>query len=373
MKELKILVLLIIITGIIYWGVEPLAHSVMSPHVAPADYTFKDSIKTAPVYDLIHKPLADEANAKIRSELLDNRDVTTLSSEEIEEIDAKVKELFETQHKDAINAQAQAEFDKQTAEWNQLINDTFPTLTNTIANGNAAKGQELATGNCIACHSIESQGFPQAMDNATFSSTYGVVPPDLSNIGYLYDSYYLFNFIKDPVVASKLSHKFPPDGSRAHPMLAYKDMNSDEEIADMVAYFKSIAPSEMDNKTVFLESCARCHSVKYDDVYALSTAADVNAYMGVRVIPDLSMIIRARSVEYLHTFINDPQKQLPGTSMPRVGLTENAEKQVIAYLESVGDSKKAERESLGVWLMVFFAVMAVLAYLWKCRVWSRLH
>ena len=59
--------------------------------------------------------------------------------------------------------------------------------------------------------------------------------------------------------------------------------------------------------------------------------------------------------------------------MPRVGLKENTEKQVIAYLESVGDSKKGERESLGFGLMVFFAIMAVLAYLWKCNVWSRLH
>ena len=320
MKELKILGLLVIITGVIYWGVEPLAHSIMHPHVAPADYTFKDAVKPAPV-------------------LGDN----------------------------------EAEYQQQLAAWQKEVDETFPALSQRIANGNAAKGQEIVTGNCVACHSMESQGFPAIMDDATLSSSYGVVPPDLSNIGYLYDSYYLFNFIKDPAVAAKVSHKFPPDGNKVHPMIAYKDISSDNEIADMVAYFNSIAPSSMDDKAVFVEACSRCHSVKYDHLAARSTTSDVNAYMGVRAIPDLSMIIRARSLDYLHTFINDPQKQLPGTSMPRVGLKENTEKQVIAYLESVGDSKKGERESLGFGLMVFFAIMAVLAYLWKCNVWSRLH
>lgn len=320
MRELKILGLLVVITGIIYWGVEPLAHSVMHPHVAPADYTFKDSIKPAPV-------LGDDEEA----------------------------------------------YKQQLAQWQKEIDETYPVLSGLIEKGNAAKGQELVTGNCVACHSMEAQGFPAIMDDATLSSSYGVVPPDLSNIGYLYDSYYLFNFIKDPAVAAKVSHKFPPDGSKVHPMIAYKDINSDAEIADMVAYFNSIAPESMDDKAVFVEACSRCHAVKYDHLPAKSNAADVNAYMGVRAIPDLSMIIRARSLDYLHTFINDPQKQLPGTSMPRVGLKENTEKQVIAYLESVGDSKKSERQSLGVGLMIFFAIMAVFAYLWKCRVWSRLH
>ncbi|RAX58811.1 hypothetical protein CCZ01_01035 [Helicobacter monodelphidis] len=373
MKELKILALLVIITGIIYWGVEPLAHSVMNPHVAPADYTFKDSVAPAPVYDNIRKPIADAALEKARNDVLAGKDINTLPAEEAEKLDAQIQAEFDSKYKAQVDTEAQQIYEKQLADWNKLVEDTFPVLSETINKGNAANGQELVTGNCVACHSIESQGFAQAMDNATLSSTYGVVPPDLSSTGYLYDSYYLFNFIKDPAVAAKVSHKFAEGSGKVHPMLAYKDVNSDAEIADMVAYLKNIAPKEMDNKQAFIDACARCHSVKYDGIEALSTADNVNAYMGVRYIPDLSIIIRARSLDYLHTFINDPQKRLPGTSMPRVGLNEQAEKQVIAYLESVGDSKKAERESLGIYLMGFFAIMAILAYLWKNSRWRDLH
>ena len=46
--------------------------------------------------------------------------------------------------------------------------------------GNAEAGAALVQSNCIACHSIESQGFPQVMDNASSAAAYGVVPPDLS-------------------------------------------------------------------------------------------------------------------------------------------------------------------------------------------------
>ena len=42
MRELKILAVVVALTLITYWGVEPFAHSQMHPHVAPADFTFSD-------------------------------------------------------------------------------------------------------------------------------------------------------------------------------------------------------------------------------------------------------------------------------------------------------------------------------------------
>ena len=133
-----------------------------------------------------------------------------------------------------------------------------------------------------------------------------------------------------------------------------------------------------------------------------TTPESLNVYLG-STAPDLSMVIRSKGVHYLEYFINDPQKvsykaiqeaiiqkegALPtnndkksdwqdehdysnlakelgvmpvGLSMPRVGLTQEVQERVIAYLESIGDAKKAEREHLGVYLMIFFAVMSVLA------------
>ena len=42
MRELKILAVVVALTLITYWGVEPFAHSQMHPHVAPADFKFSD-------------------------------------------------------------------------------------------------------------------------------------------------------------------------------------------------------------------------------------------------------------------------------------------------------------------------------------------
>lgn len=280
MKEFVALIVVVFVTGVIYWGVEPFAHSQMNPKVEPADYTFADL---------------------------------------------------------------------------QPIDTT---------KGNIGNGKELVVANCIACHSINKEGLESPFAPEDALSAYGVVPPDLSSAGFIYETNFLANAIKNIAVATKQTHKF--DGN--HPMPAY-DWMSDQEIADIVAYLVSIAPASMTNKEVFIDSCGRCHDVRYDKWQA---NGGLKTYLAAKV-PDLSMMIRSRNMDYLHTFINDPQKRLAGTAMPRVGLTESAEIQVVKYMEEVGDSKKAERESLGWKMVLFMLVMGVIAYLWKRKVWHDAH
>ena len=98
----------------------------------------------------------------------------------------------------------------------------------------------------------------------------------------------------------------------------------------------------------------------------------VKKYMGATP-PDLSIIIRAKSKEYLETFIDNPQKLLKNTSMPRVGLTKESTEKVISYLESVGDSKKAERESLIPKVIGYLIIFTLFAYLWKSKLWREVH
>ncbi|PZT48293.1 cytochrome C [Helicobacter valdiviensis] len=282
MKEFLALIIVVVITGVIYWGVEPFAHSQMNPEVAPADYKFSDL--------------------------------------------------------PALNAEGEA---------------------------NIENGKKLVMENCVACHSIKKESVASPFSPNDAIAAYGVNPPDLSTAGLIYDKHFLANLLKDAAVATKQTHKFK---EMPHPMPAYNWM-SDREILDMVAYLESIAPKELSNKEVFIDACSRCHGMKYDK---LSAEGGLTTYMGTKV-PDLSMMIRSRSLDYLHTFINDPQKRLAGTAMPRVGLTEQSEKQVIAYMESVGDSKKAERESLGYKLVIFMVIMGVVAYLWKRKIWKDAH
>lgn len=342
MRELKILAVVVVLTLVTYWGVEPFAHTQMHPHVEPVDYNFAQ---------------ADKVTAK------DKVEETKAALETAEKSgNQKAEHAAKTEYDAAVS------FEKTITDF-WASNEEPSSLT-----GNAENGAVLVQSNCTACHSIQSQGFPPIMDDASAAAAYGVVPPDLSTAGKLYTKDYLIAFVKEPTLASKVSHKFV-DG-KVHPMPGYGWMQP-QEVADIVAYLQSIAPKEMSNKEVFQNACQRCHSIKYGDMQKGTMAAktpveNIKAYMG-KVPPDLSQYIRSRGAQYLHEFVNDPQKHLAGTAMPRVGLTQEAEKQVVAYMEEVGDSKKAQREELGPKFLIYLVIFAIFAWLWKASKWREVH
>ena len=308
MRELKILAVIVVLTLITYWGVEPFAHSQMHPHHEPATFKYDD----------------------------------------------------------------------------------LPALTK---KGDPKNGAKLfMNAGCVGCHSIKSQGVPAPMDAVSASASYGVNPPDLSMAGALYDERFLASYIKNPAHAMKLEHKF--NQNRPFPMPNFYGLGGDidQEVADIVAYLKSIAPKEVKPKEAFENACGRCHNMRYDkwtvigekpkfknDIeekeFELKFAkyeANLKKYLG-RIPPDLSMFIRSRGEEYIRDFVEDPQKILPGTAMPRVGLTKEATYKVIEHIEKVGDRKKDKRNSLGVWVILYFAIFALIAYAWKQKIWRDIH
>lgn len=247
--------------------------------------------------------------------------------------------------------------------------------------GDAQAGAAHVQANCIACHSITGAGFAPMMDDATNAASYGVVPPDLTSAGLIYNADFLAAYIKNPAKAGKTAHKFE-DGA-AHPMPAY-DWMQPQEIADMVAYLVSIAPKTMTNKEVFNDACNRCHAMKYDGMKIISDGpngvykegvkarSDVSKYMGTTP-PDLSQYTKSRSDKYLHELINDPQKHLEGTAMPRVGLTQAAEDQVVLYMEEIGEVKKQERLDLAPKFLAYLLIFAIFGFLWKAKIWREVH
>ena len=295
-REVQILLVIVFFGGITYYGVEPLAHKIFYPKVAPVDYEFKD----------------------------------------LEIVGAGL-------------------------------------------NPNLENGKEIVLGTCSACHSINVLGVENASGDAkAVSESFGVNPPDLSNVGVLYSEHFLKAFIKDPVKASKLLDKFNGIGEdnedkKVYPMSPAVDLGLDDQgIVDVVAYLKTIAKSELSNEEVFIESCARCHSLDYGNILMSSLEGPLTDYMG-KYPPDLSQMIRSKGEAYLNTFINDPQKHIKGTSMPRVGLNKKSQEQVIAYMEEKGDSSKAMREDLGIKVLLYLLVFTIFAYLFKRQVWKNLH
>ncbi len=316
MKELKILLVVVFFALLTYWGVEPFAHSKMHKHVEFKNFTYKD----------------------------------------------------------------------------------LPALSKT---GDASRGKALVmgAGACVGCHSIKVAGVPAPMSPNAAAASYGVNPPDLSDVGGLLDGRFLAQMIKNPVKALDLENKF--DGkTRFFPMPAFAGAggNKDQEVADMVAYLKSIAPKEITPKEAYVTTCGRCHANRYgkyeqigfvpktksniktnQDVDLLKFKENVGKYQGHladylgKLPPDLSIIVRARSEDFMKTFVEDPQSQLKGTAMPRVGVTKEGFEKVMKYLEKTGDPSKPARESLGIKVIGFFVIFTILALLWKRSVWKDLH
>jgi len=374
MRDFRILGLLIICVAILYIGVEPYAHTKLHPQVAPADYNFA------------------------------NEDLA-LAASDVKAAEEAVKKAEET-YKKKSNSDNEAALNgaKATLEEKKAFQDKYTIFWNDInkidfAKGDPVRGAEtFMNAGCIGCHGVKAAGFEAPMDENLSTEAYGVNPPDLSLAGRIYDEKFLAALIIDPTMALKLTHKFGDE--RPFPMTQFFGVGGDihEEVADIVAYLKSIAQTNeqlvaeqkallgikdevrltkaqqdfLSSRAVFSAACQRCHDVKYDKISSEGSKELVAAYMG-STPPDLSMMIRSKSKSYLHEFMNDTQKMLPGTSMPRVGLTKLAEDEVVAYLEAVGDSKKKERQSVSINIMIFFAIMSVFAYLWKQYIWRNLH
>jgi ubiquinol-cytochrome c reductase cytochrome c1 subunit len=208
---------------------------------------------------------------------------------------------------------------------------------------------------------------------------------------FIYDKNYLIALIKDPAMAGNVDHKYAD--TSMHPMGSIKYTVSDnQQIADVVAYMLESKAGEVTPKEAFTEACVRCHAVRYTkttqlgdtpkfkhkkdqlahEIKVLEEQDMVKAYMG-NLPPDLSMMIRARSEHFLETFIENPQGGLAGTSMPRVGLNHEGYEKVKAYLTEAGDPSKKAREQLGPWVIGFFVIFTILAFLWKKEKWRDHH
>lgn len=319
MKELKIFGIVAIFTLVLYWGVEPFAHSQMNADVKG--------------YDFVYDGAAD------------------------------IEEAVTAENKDKV--EAKKAFWADVAKVGKMKGD--------VAAGEAG----FAT--CMGCH---MEGAPNMG---------GVIPPVLDHAGAIYDKNYLIALIKDPAMASNVDHKYAD--TMTHPMGSIKAMMADDQqIADVVAYMMAEKAGEVTPKEAFAEACGRCHAMRYAKTTQLGDAPAfkhekdalaykikvideqdlVKEYMG-KLPPDLSIMIRARSPHFMETLVENPQSQLAGTSMPRVGLSKAGYEKVEAYMEEIGDPSKPAREDLGPKVLLFFLVFTFLAFLWKKSKWKDHH
>jgi len=328
MRELKIFAVVAFFSLVIYYLVEPFAHHAM------------------------HKKLDPQGNELI----FKTHGFTYDGTDDIAEAERKGDEALAA---------------KKKAFWSDVV-------AVSKLKGDAAAG-EAVFANCVSCH------------NGANINMGGAIPPNLDHAGAIYDKNYLIALIKDPAMASNVDHKYAD--TSMHPMGSIKFTVSDnQQIADVVAYMQAHKAGEIAPKEAFEEACVRCHAMRYDkltqlgetpkfkhkkdalahEIKVIDEQDKVKAYMG-KLPPDLSMIIRARGSHFLETFIANPQGQLAGTSMPRVGLNQEGYDKVEEYLTQVGDPSKVKREAIGPWVLGFLVIFTILAFLWKKHQWRDLH
>ena len=231
MKEFKILLLISAITLVTYFGIEPYAHSVMHPHVEPAEYKFKDLPEIKGEGDVTRGKNLVVQNCIV---------CHTVKSDGVNKIHTKE----ELERKYGVAANVDKNFDK--------LHNRFMAEMYTSA-----------------------------------------VPLDLSNVASIFDEKFLKNFIKNPANAAFDSTYRLHKKKQMHLDLAAseseeeqakikeavtKDIASfetkakigmygfdylgDQAINDMVAYLKSISKPLSDKEALEL-ACARCHGVAY--------------------------------------------------------------------------------------------------------------
>lgn len=377
MKELKIFAVVAAFSLILYWGVEPFAHSQMHKHVDGHGLVYDgkadtDEVKTK-LKELSEEPKKlKEIISELEKKLVENKDINKTEVEEmIKSSKAKLAKIPEEIAKNNKLLTKKKDF------WAEVHKITKLKGNPTVGEGGYAM--------CMGCH---MEGAPNMG---------GAIPPPLDHAGAIYDKNYLIALIKDPAMAMNTDHKFAD--TMMHPMGSVKSMFVDgQAIADVVAYIAKEKAKEPTPKIAYQEACMRCHANRYGKLtqlgeipkfktdimtghsiaeydYKKKVAQEqvlVSAYMG-KLPPDLSIIYRARSESFLETLMENPQSQLAGTAMPRVGLNKQGMEKVMTYLQQTGDPSKPKREALGPWVIGFFIIFTILAFLWKQAHWRDLH
>lgn len=171
---------------------------------------------------------------------------------------------------------------------------------------------------------------------------------------------------------------------------------------------------------VVLNLCSMCHNLKYikyrhlvdigytqEDVDGLrgdnslddSITAHLSADQARRVFgqapPDLSVMAKARKggPRYIYTLLTSYHENSDGsidnTLFPGIGMPdvldlsieidetrrqwqEQKARDVSSFLTWAADPQADTRRAVGLWVIVYFAVLTLLLWLWKRRVWSDL-
>jgi len=172
----------------------------------------------------------------------------------------------------------------------------------------------------------------------------------------------------------------------------------------------------------FFNHCAGCHSLKYmrynqmaedlnieenqlienlmftqaatqDTIKTSMLPSDGDRWFG-KSPPDLSLIIRSRSADYVYNFLRGftvdkasptgtDNQVLPGTSMPNILwlVQEQLSHEefdlfaldIVNFLDYVAEPIQLKRKNIGIWAILFLLIFLIFSYLLYKDIWKEVH
>lgn len=170
--------------------------------------------------------------------------------------------------------------------------------------------------NCMGCHTLLGEGAYYA--------------PDLTTVVKRRGPEWIRTFIKDPEAM------FP--GERR--MIKYNF--TEDQITDVIAFLKWVGEIDTNNwppepnlapaKKPVIASASVDVSQAPAKYRQLCTACHALGGTGGNVGPALDGVANRLTAEYLDRWLSDPQKVKPGTAMPKLPLTDEEKRELIAFL-----------------------------------------
>ncbi|MDH4101176.1 MAG: cytochrome c1 [Nitrospirota bacterium] len=136
-------------------------------------------------------------------------------------------------------------------------------------------------------------------------------------------------------------------------------------------------------RKVFEEQCSTCHSMVFLN-YKATMDPELAAQSFGKEPPDLSMTAKAKGkrtdgAQYIHALLTSyythedgrpDNKVFPNIAMPNPGLTEEASRDVAAFLWWASEPSREERKTLGKWVIGYMVILTGMLYVVNKRTWK---
>ncbi len=218
--------------------------------------------------------------------------------------------------------------------------DVYASCNSCHANQNALKSapyftkakQVMLEVGCYACHQIDGyENLPP-------------IGPELKNVSAKVKPEWVYNWILNPKAYNPNTrmpnYKFLPEEAEAVTAFLFdKSKNSNFKFANSNGSYKG--GSSAKGKLIFNEvGCQACH------VIGDETKVREKRNTSYDIAPELSHVSGKLSPDFIYDWIKNPRHYNPTTKMPNLRLTDSEARDIVAYLQTMSDSRNKDSRKL---------------------------